>query len=119
MRSFIALLLYFMLGVAMAGFTAPIKELEVGPYAEIASRPNPNHLTIGFIPSLAAILLSVEKKKGSPLTQREVEAVRDHASVFVSNAAAAQAVDERRGYKDVDPLHCWEQWQELRTQLPH
>ncbi len=103
----------------MAGSTAPINELEVGSYAEISSRPNPNHLTIGFIPSLAAILLSVEKKKGLPLTQREVEAVRDHASVFVSNSGAAKAVDERRDYKDVDPLHCWEQWQQLRTQLPH
>ncbi|MCU0705238.1 MAG: hypothetical protein MUF18_14805 [Fimbriiglobus sp.] len=29
----------------------------------------------------------------------------------------AIALDEKRGYKDIDPEPVWEQWQEARTQL--
>lgn len=26
-------------------------------------------------------------------------------------------MDEKRGYKDIDPENCWEQWQEARKML--
>ena len=101
--------------MAVAG--EPLKDLEVGSYAEIAARPNPQHFVIQPIPALVAILLSVEKKKGSPLTKLEVDALRDKITVLVAAPEAAKAVDERRGYKDIDPSHAWEEWQVVRLQL--
>jgi hypothetical protein len=95
----------------------PLKPLEVGSYAELVGRPNPQHLTIQYIPSLAAILLAAEKHKGSPLARAEVEAISDQANVMAALPDAAKAVQERRGCKDIDPSHAWEEWQVLRTQF--
>jgi hypothetical protein len=72
-----------------------------------------------YIPSLAAILLHAEKLAGAPLTQAQVVKIRDHASVMVASEKAAQALEEKRGYKDVQPQSAWEEWKVLRTQLPH
>ena len=101
----------------MAAATEPLKELEVGPYAEIAARPNPQHFVIQPMPALVAVLLSVEKKKGSPLTKQEVVTLRDKMTVVVTAPADAKAVDDRRGYKDIDPSHAWENWQVVRVQF--
>jgi hypothetical protein len=99
----------------MAETPAPLADFEVGAYSTIEGRPNPQKLVIEFVPSLAATLLAAESKKGSPLTESEVDAIRDHATVMVSQPQAAKAVEERRGYKDVDPQHAWEEWQVLRV----
>ena len=99
--------------------TDPLTELEVGKYAELAKRPNPNHLVLQYIPSLAAILLRAERLAGVPLTRAQVEKIRDHSSVTVASEKAAQAVQENRGYKDIRPESAWEEWKALRTQLPH
>ncbi|WP_243371097.1 hypothetical protein [Microvirga solisilvae] len=70
-----------------------------------------------FMPALVAILTQMEERKGSPLNQEEVEKIRDH---FLPNAmrvplAAAEKLAEDRGYDDVDPDHCWEDWQALKA----
>ena len=101
----------------MAAVIDPIKELDVGGYAEISARPNPEHLVFEFIPSLAATLLSVEKKYGQPLTEAQVNAIRDKATVMISSEQAAKVVEDRRGYKDINPKDCWHEWQLLRVQL--
>jgi hypothetical protein len=49
-------------GEVMAASVEPLKQFEVGSYAEIGARPNPQHFAIQAIPSLAAILLSVEQR---------------------------------------------------------
>jgi hypothetical protein len=95
----------------------PLKQLEVGSYGEIAARPNPHRLAIQYIPALAAILLSTEKKKGSALTQEEVEVIRDRASVMVTLPDAARAVEDQRGYRDIEPSRAWEEWRLLRVQF--
>lgn len=97
----------------------PVAELDVGEYVELAKRPNPKHLVLQYVPSLAAILLRAEKLAGAPLTQAQVEKVRDHASVMVASEKAAQAVEAKRGYRDIHPESAWEEWKVLRTQLPH
>lgn len=91
--------------------------MDVGTYAEMSVRPNPKHYTIQAVPSLAAILLSVEKKKGIPLTRPEVETLRDKMSVMAVPVDAAKEVEAKRGYKDVNPSRAWEEWQRPRTQL--
>ena len=70
-----------------------------------------------FIPSLSAILLHHERKKGSPLTEPEVLAIRDKATVMMMPGEKVAKMDESRGYKDIDPELCWLQWQHLRLQL--
>ncbi|MDB0566545.1 hypothetical protein AB6Q13_11495 [Ralstonia solanacearum] len=101
----------------MAATSEPLKELEVGSYAEMAARPNPQHLAVQPVPALAAILLSVERKKGEPLTKEEVEVLRDNVNVMVVSAEAAKAVEDKRGYTDIEPSRAWQEWQVLRSQF--
>ena len=117
MHKLIALLLLFLCGVAMAGESGPLKELEVGSYAEIAVRPNPNKYVIQFIPALVAILLSAERKNGAPLTQAQVELIRDRSSVMVASSGGSKAVEDRRGYQDLNPRDVWREWQLARKEL--
>lgn len=63
-----------------------------------------------FIPSLISLLVSKAEEKGSPLTEQEVLAIRDNATAIVTDAEGVLAVAERRGYQDIDPEHCWEEW---------
>lgn len=70
-----------------------------------------------FIPALVAILINVEDKKQSPLTKEEVIAIRDSASVIMLPKAEAEAMNESRGYCDIDPENCWYDWQIVRRDL--
>jgi len=83
---------------------------DVGPYAEISRRPNPRSLVIVFMPSLVATLLRAEAKKGGGLTADEVLRIRDACNVFVTVPPAARAVEQRRGYPDLDPEEPYEGW---------
>lgn len=67
-------------------------------------------MIILFIPSLISLLVSKAEEKGSPLTEEEVLAIRDNATAIVTDAEGVLAVAERRGYQDIDPEHCWEEW---------
>lgn len=70
-----------------------------------------------IMPSLAAILSDAETKKGSPLSEDEVLRIRDAAPCMILPESHVAALDEKRGYRDIDPDNCWEEWQQLRTQL--
>jgi hypothetical protein len=70
-----------------------------------------------FIPALVVILHHAEKQKGSPLTEEEVLAIRDGGVCIMMAEERAIALDEKRGYNDLDPKQVWEQWQEARSQL--
>jgi hypothetical protein len=83
---------------------------DTGPYAELAARPLPDGLVLLFIPSLAAIVARAEQLKGAPLTRDEVIRLRDHSAVIVSDPEPARAVEERRGYVDLDPADPWGSW---------
>ncbi|GGS35694.1 MULTISPECIES: hypothetical protein [Actinokineospora] len=74
-------------------------------------------LVIEFSPPLIALLLAAERSKGGPLTEEEVLAIRDGATCIRSPRSLAEAMAERRGYPDLDPELCWEQWQAVRTEL--
>jgi len=66
------------------------------------------------VPSLVATLLNRERSKGSPLTQSEVEEIRDNVPCIAMTKAQRAAVDDSRGYLDIDPELAWEQWQVAR-----
>ncbi|MFN2094748.1 hypothetical protein ACKVM9_002430 [Pantoea agglomerans] len=73
-------------------------------------------MIILFIPSLISLLVSKAEEKGSPLTEEEVLAIRDNATAIVTDAEGVLAVAERRGYQDIDPEHCWEEWLDFNRQ---
>lgn len=62
-------------------------------------------------------LLAQEQAKGQALTQEEVEALRDRAECIAMPHHARNAVDESRGYQDVDPERVWEEWLRVRPGL--
>ena len=70
-----------------------------------------------FIPALATILVHEEKKKGAPLTEEEVLAIRGRSVVMMMRESHAAQMDERRGYRDINPDFCWLEWCVLRKDL--
>jgi hypothetical protein len=69
------------------------------------------------IPPLLVALIDREKEKGAPLTQREVEALRDQARCLVLPPSVARALQAQRGYADIDRDNCWEDWCARRERL--
>jgi hypothetical protein len=78
---------------------------------------DPEQLVIYPMPSLVATLINREKAKGSPLTEAEVIQIRDGCPSVATPVDVARAIDEERGYKDINPEICWEEWQETRKRL--
>lgn len=76
-----------------------------------------NGLIIYPVPSLVATLLNRERAKGSPLTEEEVIQIRDNCAAIAVPADVARQMDESRGYLDIDPENCWEEWQLARKEL--
>jgi hypothetical protein len=74
-------------------------------------------LIIYPVPSLVAILLNRERAKGSPLTEEEVIQIRDNCEAIAVPPDVARKMDESRGYCDIDPENCWEEWQQARKDL--
>ena len=78
---------------------------------------NDGDLVLFITPSLVAILLHAEREKGSPLTEVEVLDIRDNAPCIAVPRDILPRMIEHRGYEDIDPERCWEQWQEARIAL--
>lgn len=76
-----------------------------------------NELIIYLSPSLVATLLNRERAKGSPLTEEEVIQIRDSCPAIVLTPEDARRADESRGYLDIDPENCWQEWQRVRLEL--
>ena len=75
------------------------------------------YLVMVPVPALVALLKHAEDQKGSPLTQTEVLEIRDEATCIVVPLARAVEMTEARGYDDIAPETCWEDWQEVRLLL--
>lgn len=71
-----------------------------------------------FIPALVALLIRAEQLKGSPLTEAQVVAIRDNADCMMLPAATKADIEEERGYADIDPERCWEEWLLVRAETP-
>ena len=96
----------------MADDTA--KKQGVGRVSRYRDAVAPEGTALVYIPSLVAILINKEEKKGSPLTREEVLYFRDNAAVLVIPQSAVGLAEQRRGYRDIDPSRCWEEWLEVR-----
>jgi hypothetical protein len=75
------------------------------------------NLILYFIPSLVATLWNHEKRKGGPLTEDEVIAIRDKAPVIALRPEMVRQMDEKRGYEDIDAENCWDSWLVAREGL--
>ncbi len=69
-----------------------------------------------FVPPLAAILLRAEELKQSPLTQEEVLRIRDEARTTMMRSEIVAQLQISRGYRDIDPSNCWNDWLTLRNE---
>ena len=69
-----------------------------------------------FMPALVALLGRAAELKGSPLTRDEVIRIRDNAVCIMRRASAKAEMEEKRGYPDIDPERCWEDWLQFRAQ---
>lgn len=67
------------------------------------------------IPALGVLLLKLEEQKGSPLTEPEVLSVRDKAVCMMMHISHKQAMDEKRGYSDINLENAWEDWLAFRA----
>ena len=76
-----------------------------------------DNLVITCVPSLVATLLHHEQKKGSALTEHEVLAIRDGCAAIALPRSDVAKLAAARGYDDIDPERCWEQWQQVRSEL--
>ncbi|MCS4249581.1 MULTISPECIES: hypothetical protein [unclassified Pseudomonas] len=74
-------------------------------------------LCLVFVPALVAILTAAEAAKGAPLNETEVCAVRDAATCIALPFSAALAMETERGYPDIVPEDCWNEWQRVRPSL--
>ena len=68
------------------------------------------------IPALLTLLIDKEIEKGSPLTRREVEALRDKVRCLTLPRSVARKLQAQRGYRDLDLDRCWEDWSERRAE---
>ena len=69
------------------------------------------------VPALVALLLNLERQKGSALTEQEVLDARDGAACIAMPRSAHAAVVASRGYVDIDAAHAWEEWLSFRASL--
>lgn len=53
----------------------------------------------------------------TPLSEAQVLQIRDQAVYIEIPPNIVPAMIEERGYEDIDPDRCWEQWQEARIAL--
>lgn len=81
--------------------------------APASSSTNDDPLIPVPIPALGVLLINLEKQKGVPLSESEVIEARDKAVCMMLPLSATGGkvqMDEKRGYRDIDPENVWEEW---------
>jgi hypothetical protein len=87
---------------------------KVAPIAETLQSSQQEVLVPVPIPALSYLLLQFEKQKGSTLSEAEVIEVRDKAVCIMLPVSKKHVMDEKRGYKDINPENVWPEWQAFR-----
>jgi hypothetical protein len=75
---------------------------QVGRYADLKDKPNPDGLVLVFTPSLTDLLKEASRRQDG-LSAEEIRRIADEATVEAMTPEDAQAVRDMRGYHDVDP----------------
>ena len=87
---------------------------ESGEYGALVKRPLAEGLALVFVPSLAALLTRAQQLSGAALTEDQVLRIRDAAAVMVVGHDHVRAVEEERGYADIDAANAWQSWLRLQ-----
>ena len=87
------------------------------PNQQPTSMPEP--VVPVFIPALVDLLARAEGEKGSPLTREEVLTIRGKGVCMMMRQSHAEKMVQSRGYPDIDPALCWEQWLDARERFLH
>jgi hypothetical protein len=69
-----------------------------------------------FIPPLLDLLARAEEQKGTALTREEVISICGKGVCMMMRQSHADKMAQSRGYADLDPTLCWEQWLVAREQ---
>ncbi|WP_092507343.1 hypothetical protein [Xenorhabdus mauleonii] len=77
---------------------------------DIKSIDEQQKLELVFMPSLISILVHLQEKKGSLLTQEEVEEIRDKAVCITVPTEVHEKIEEERGFSDINPDFVWIEW---------
>ena len=91
-----------------------------GMFKRNNAKPSPEQdqpLMLVPVPPLVALLANREREKGSPLTEAEVNEMRDNCVCINLPLSEARKMAEARGYDDINPEVAWDQWQVAREQL--
>lgn len=67
-----------------------------------------------IMPPLRVLLQATEEQQGRPLTREEVQELVDKAPAIAMERSDARAMEQARGYADIEPARAWEQWQLVR-----
>jgi hypothetical protein len=118
MRSLVFAFFLLASGVGMATDGGDLRIGDIGAYAALVARPNPKGYMVAPIPSLVSVLIAAEQRKGSPLSEVEVLSIRDNAGSMVLPDKGELLVEDR-GYADIDPNRCWQEWSEFRAKSLH
>lgn len=70
----------------------------------------PKRIGVIFMPSLIYLLSWHEQDKGMALTEEEVKNITDNATVMTVGFDALKEIEKERGYKDINPENCWNEW---------
>jgi hypothetical protein len=83
--------------------------------------PEDSHepLVVVPIPALVVVLVQKEREKGAPLSREEVERIRDATVCMTIRQSHAKKMEEQRGYPDINPERCWEDWSARRETVLH
>jgi hypothetical protein len=76
-----------------------------------------DELIIIPVPSLIATLISGENRKGSPLTENEVNEIRNNCPSIAMTIDQYNKVSEARGYHDINPEQAWKQWSDYKLAI--
>jgi hypothetical protein len=76
----------------MPSSTDPLKLNEVGSYADLITRPNPEGLVVVTVPPIESMLPFIAKQRGRELTPDEIEVERKRAPSIVVTKDAAQRI---------------------------
>jgi hypothetical protein len=86
----------------MAEAGEPLRQHDIGPYEELAARPNPDGLVVLTVPPFETMLPFLAQKLGRPLTTEEVEAKRRTApSIALTPEQARGMATSLPGYAEV------------------
>ena len=75
-----------------------LKVGDVGPFEVLSRKPNPDGLTLQYVPGIDALLVRAEQLKGALLSDREIGRIKASASVMAVTETMAKTVKDGRGY---------------------